>query len=567
MIIRFAASYARKSNANELGIEEQHRLNAAEAEERGFKIPDDPAYRFSDDATSGARTKRPGLDRLEAAARSDPKLFEIIFVKDRSRLGRFERPQHTAYLEELFERIGTPLVFVHSLASGISSEGASGQFMHTLAAAFESAKATSERSEIVTRTRSGIRNRVLIGRFPGPVAPYATERWLFNEATNQFVERVRPGHAVRRARHTYMLKWGPQDQLSVVERIYKEFLGGASLNSIAASLNKNHIASPESLTSRHERWNGKHIRRILRNPIYKGDLIWGRTRSTLEPRQGKAARADGKEPILMPGFLDCLIPNDQWSSAQDLLKRMNSEARARRGPPGHFPLSSLLRCAECGAPYNGYTSSHKGRSVRHRYYRHDHRPRSGVERCCWSSRYFRADPLEAEVWDGVLSLCADPHLKTSIRRAFTETRKAETGKKNERRCAAIRAQLSELDGEDERIAEAMIKDPSADLAQSLSRALERRRARREKLLARLAELESLNSAWIFAGGLVDELDDVELTRSGFLEATESERRQILNDCIRVIRVDPGVDRAEVEFCSFAPLVAPTTPEAVPSSTP
>ena len=109
-----AAVYARRSSENQRpeSIDDQVSACRRLAKERGLVIADDHIY--ADQAQSGARSDRPGLTALLAAAPS--KEFDVVLVDDLSRLARDNHLMLSIIAEMSFEGIR-----VISVADGLDS--------------------------------------------------------------------------------------------------------------------------------------------------------------------------------------------------------------------------------------------------------------------------------------------------------------------------------------------------------------------------------------------------------------------------------------------------------------
>lgn len=67
-----------------------------------------------------------------------------------------------------------------------------------------------------------------------------------------------------------------EDEVTIVRRIYREYLNGKGSFAIARELTKDNIPPVKSA----EKWNGSVVKEILQNPIYEGDLILQKTYTT-----------------------------------------------------------------------------------------------------------------------------------------------------------------------------------------------------------------------------------------------------------------------------------------------
>jgi DNA invertase Pin-like site-specific DNA recombinase len=118
------------------------------AKQRGFELVGEYT-----DIISGAKAKRPGLDRLMADARR--RRFDIVIVAAFDRMARSVK-HFLEVLDEL-NRLGIEFI---SLRENIDTGGALGRALLTIIAAI----AELERSLIVERVRAGMRRAKLEGR-------------------------------------------------------------------------------------------------------------------------------------------------------------------------------------------------------------------------------------------------------------------------------------------------------------------------------------------------------------------------------------------------------------------
>lgn len=111
--------------------------------------------------------------------------------------------------------------------------------------------------DISKKVRASLTARRTAGRFIGSSAPYGYQKDSLDRS------RLVPDPTCA----------------PVVERIYRDYIGGMSMLSIAKALTEEHIPTP----SQHKkgergktgRWNSVIIKRILTNPTYCGHLTQG----------------------------------------------------------------------------------------------------------------------------------------------------------------------------------------------------------------------------------------------------------------------------------------------------
>ncbi len=138
----------------------------------------------------------------------------------------------------------------------------------------------------------------------------------------------------------------------VVKRIFETYTqAGGSLLAVGEMLNRDKTPSP----SRKSPWHRNAVRRILRNPNYAGDYVWGRTASgkyhvrvgdEVMPRRSARAVASS-DPIIHRGMIPAIVSREVFEKTQTLLDSRRKNTR-RRGTVR--PLSGLIFCAKCSSP-------------------------------------------------------------------------------------------------------------------------------------------------------------------------------------------------------------------------
>jgi len=138
----------------------------------------------------------------------------------------------------------------------------------------------------------------------------------------------------------------------IVRRMFENYAAaGGSLYSVVEMLNAEGIPSPYG----RPQWRRSSVRRVLTNPIYAGDIAWGRTMSgKYHARIGDeiVARKPGQKPaknvpIVRRDAVPALVGRDLFDRAQELLSKRK---KATRRPGTVRPLSGLITCGCCGSP-------------------------------------------------------------------------------------------------------------------------------------------------------------------------------------------------------------------------
>lgn len=99
-------------------------------------------------------------------------------------------------------------------------------------------------------------------------------------------------------------------------------------------------------------WVPSSVQHILRNPVLKGVMVYGRRPKTGNPKG---------EVIEVPGVFPSILTDAEWDALQ---KRMDIRKKVSRGSShkSDYLLSGIARCGHCGGPMTGKSgSAYKGR--------------------------------------------------------------------------------------------------------------------------------------------------------------------------------------------------------------
>jgi site-specific DNA recombinase len=213
---------------------------------------------FRDDGYSGAKLRRPGLDRLrEQVGRA---AFDRVVITAPDRLAR--NYVHQMLLIEEFEQGGCQVEFVDRPMSHDPHD--------QLLLQIRGAVSEYERSLIAERMRRGRRQKYLAGGLlPWTRAPYGY--------------RADPA----RPRDPAGVRLKPTEAAVVADLFSNYLQEGKSLKAETQRLTNLGIASPAGKT----RWNQATIRGVLTNPVYTGTVYIGRS---------CPAEARGRHSALVP---------------------------------------------------------------------------------------------------------------------------------------------------------------------------------------------------------------------------------------------------------------------------
>jgi site-specific DNA recombinase len=266
--------------------------------------PWETAQIFRDDGYSGAVLQRPGLERLRHHAAHAA--FDCILITSLDRLAR--NYIHQMLLLDEFTRAGCPVHFLDQP----SVQNPQDQLLLQI----RSAVAEYERSIIIDRLRRGRRYKYQ----QGILLPWTT---------TPFGYRTDPDHP----RDPHGVHCDPVTA-PVVENMFRMYLEpGATLASVAKWLADCHVPTPTG----HQVWRTNSVRRILANPVYKGEIYAGQERSRPVQRRrsplaavGRRGRSEHRMPPeewIFVTRISAIVSEELWNAVQAKLATNQSSGR------------------------------------------------------------------------------------------------------------------------------------------------------------------------------------------------------------------------------------------------
>lgn len=262
---------------------------------------------FSDDA-SGASTDRPGLQRALRAAKAGR--YDVLLVY---RVDRFSR--RLSDLLDLLGDLDDAGVAFASATEPFDTSTSIGRMLVQLLGVF----AEFERETIIDRVINGMNAKAAKGKWVGGTRPYG---YLIDPLTQKLVPHAVEAPIVRE-----------------IVRLYTEERIGT--RGIADELNRRGITNRNG-----KKWSGMTIGRILDNPAYVGDIVYGDAHVT-----------DAHE---------ALIDRDTWRRVRTIADTRSDAHHQRAMSESDYHLTGLITCPECGNKYIG--TSARGRNRTYRYY-------------------------------------------------------------------------------------------------------------------------------------------------------------------------------------------------------
>jgi site-specific DNA recombinase len=493
---RVAAIYARVSSERQRQDETIASQTAGLRElagDRGLLVAEDMV--FEDEGFSGATLTRPALERLRDRAAEGA--FELLLCHAPDRLAR--RYAYQVLLLEEFARAGVEVIFAKEPERGGTPED-------ELLRQFQGMIAEYERAQIAERTRRGKLHRARGGsQAVMSGAPYGYRY-------------------VKKSEHMEGFWEVDETQAQVVREVFERYVtDGVSIGELARWLTERGIPTATGKA----RWDRSSVWAMLRNPAYRGQAAFGKTktsehhggpsRTTRQRGERHGRRLTRRDQpaekwTLIP--VPPLVTEQTFALAQDRLA--HNAHFARRNTKQLTLLQGVLVCRQCG--YSWYRTSTRTTNKRISYYRclgQDGWRYPDGKRC--PSRPVRADELDPLVWAEVRRLLEDPALvRAEIDRRLAAAR---TEHPAARRRETLERDLTRADQAIARLIEAYQEQLiSLDELRARTPALRKRQstlqAQLDSIDAELADAETYlqlaDTIDAFLGRLADGLDGLDI---------------------------------------------------------
>ena len=507
-----AALYARVSSeqqAQQGTIESQVEMLKQRIQADGLIVDDELC--FIEDGYTGSTLARPALERLRDIAWAGG--FQRLYVHSPDRLAR-KYAWQMILVEEL-NRSGVELVFLnHSI--GDSAEDA-------LLLQVQGVIAEYERTKIMERSRRGKRHAARCGSINVLCgAPYGY-RYLSKHTAG--------GQA------QYVINF---EEARVTQQIF-EWVGRdrSTLREVSRRLAREGIASAKG-----KHWCAATVRKLLTNPAYKGQAIWGKSRCgerrpRLRPARGHpehsritTSRYAGKpeDQIAIP--VPAIVTPELFDAAAEQMAENRATVRTRsRGAT--YLLQGLLACGCCGYSWYGHGLTRFRRiGGFHPYYRCLGRDafRFGGKAIC-TNNPVRLDRLEEAVWSDVQAVLKNP---ADLREEFERRLKGDgvpdvSLEQLTKQNAAVQRNISRLiDAYEGGLLEKEEFEPRVKQARQRIERLRQEVSAAKEAAAQKSELRLVL-------GHLDEF--AERIRQGLDQADWHTRRDIIRSLVKVITVD------------------------------
>ena len=293
-----AAVYVRKST-DQTGVADEQKSVARQidharqyAERKGWIVAED--HVFVDDGISGAEfANRPGFLRLMNALKPRAP-FQVLIMSEESRLGR--EAIETAYALKQLVQAGVR-VFFYLEDRERTLDSPTDKIMLSLTTFADEL----EREKARQRTYDAMQRKAKAGQVTGGR--------VFG-----YVNVDVPGPAGKRA---YVTRQIHEAEADVVRRIFDLYRRGYGLRHITLALNADHAPSPRAQQGRPVAWAPSTVREVLYRPLYKGEIVWNKTRKRNPWGQVQTADRPSEDWIHVPAPELRIVSEELWNDVHE----------------------------------------------------------------------------------------------------------------------------------------------------------------------------------------------------------------------------------------------------------
>jgi DNA invertase Pin-like site-specific DNA recombinase len=573
---RPAVGYARVSTGNQgESVPDQQRDTEKHAAQNGYEI----IKWYVDDAISGTSLDgRRAFKQMQADAEAPGRDWRFILVHDVSRFSRGDSDE-AGHLRHQFRQVGVEIIYCNENLTGGDADDLVIGVKQWLARKF-----VQDLSKVTIRGQvSHSEARSWNGGTPpygfdlvysdSSGHPYQVIRWRESGEKEVYdldgrLTRIVPRgeRLVASKQDRAILVPSTPERTATIKRIFHECVElGWGYRTIADGLNKDGMPSPRDgnwSANTHAMWSVGTIRAILKNPAYKGDLVWNRrTFAKFHRVKGGVAdarsRVDANKPrenseadwIVSENTHEPLVSPTLFHRAQELMKSRGNHVglnhvRSGKGLRSPFLLSGLITCGRCGQNYQGRTinsTKHRkdGSKIKSYYYACGGWVMKGSSAC--TKHLLRRDPLEELLLDTIqarlLNLLSGEGER--LLRQFVDEEIAAQGLDPRREKATLRARLAEID----QTASVVLESASPETRPFIDSKLRELAAEKRRLQERLDELEAIdrpaiNADAVVRGGLAALQDLPRMLENANIEARKEFVRAFIGGI--TIRPESGV---------------------------
>lgn len=308
--MKTAAAYIRVSTdmQTELSPDSQLHMIRQYAEQHDILLPN--CFIFSDEGISGRKAdKRPGFQRMIAAAKQKPTPFDVILVWKFSRFAR-SREDSIVYKSMLRKQCGIEVISV----SEPMGEDKTSILMESMLEAMDEYYSINLAEEVRRGMEEKFRRAGVV------VAPPL-------------------GYVVKNGKYEI-----EESEALIIRKIFSDFLDGKGIRTIALELNAIGLC-----TKRGNKFDNRNIEYIITNPIYIGKMRYcPGHKCTTSHRY-----IPSPDTIEIQGDYEHIISDTKFEEAQkrmtEIKSRYGKYHRQRSEGETDYYFRGMIRCSDCGA--------------------------------------------------------------------------------------------------------------------------------------------------------------------------------------------------------------------------
>lgn len=279
---------------------------------------------YIDDGYTGTNDLRPSFNRMIKDVQDG--LIKVICVKDFSRFFR-DYIEAGNYLECVFPFLGVRFISINDKYDSNDYKGTTGG----LEMVMRNIIYTAYSKDLSQKVISGKRELIKQGKFIGSHAPYGYKK--SSEDKNKLII---------------------DEKSSIfVKLIFDLALDGKSVSEISLYLNQNNIPTRSQYfkelypnckrydkSNKNIQWMNARVYDILKNPLYKGDMVSMRKRKV----SFNSKKIERLNPIIIKGTHQGIVTEVEFQKVQDMIKKQKQSVKKIINK---YLLRGYLRCGYC----------------------------------------------------------------------------------------------------------------------------------------------------------------------------------------------------------------------------
>ena len=157
-------------------------------------------------------------------------------------------------------------------------------------------------------------------------------------------------------------------EADVIRRIFQLSAAGHGVKAIAKLLNAEGAPSPRAQCGRSQTWAPTSVRSVLYRPVYRGDLVWGRTAKRDSWGRKHQHRKPETNWIRQSAPTLQIVTEDEWTAAHARMSAARAIylkvtggqtfGRPALGNPSKYLLTNLALCGCCGGSLKVRSRAH-----------------------------------------------------------------------------------------------------------------------------------------------------------------------------------------------------------------